>query len=382
MTNPVYSYKIYKSIQENFQQSVQDLLQMVDKCSNRLPVKFVFFGNPSSNEEYVYQSSIIARAVEQIYVNEIPACGYVSQPPLDSDLILEVTYLDNYNDFKTSYNETDGIDYVVVKNDVYEELIVGGVIDNPVDNTIRTQCKNVYLTVSNILAKENFMGSDIVRQWNYIERITAFEGEYQHYQCFNDVRTYFYSKYKWDNGYPAATGIGTTLGGIMIEFNAIKSSDTTIVPLDNKLQIPAHEYSQKVLLGVEDKYLKEKTTPKFERGKAVFNDDFKMSYISGTAAIRGEMSQVSDSVLIQTKTTLSNIDYLVSPQNLEAFGIIGCPNEVEYRLLRAYIKNEEDIDVVKKYMGDKYISTEISYLYADVCREELLIEIEGIALYK
>ncbi len=379
MTKPVYSYKIYKSTEETFVQTIDALLGLVE--SERKPVRFVFFGNPVSNKEYVSQKELIEEKVVEKYGSLCPACSFVAQPPMDARVVLEVTYIDNPESLSISHKELDGSPYVVVESEGYKEVIVGGISDDPLEHTIREQCKNVFVKVGKLLVRENVKASDIVRQWNYIERITDFDGDYQHYQCFNDVRTYFYSRYEWKNGYPAATGIGVSFGGIYLDFNIIVGSAVDLVPLDNKLQVPAHDYSQRVLLGVEDKYLKEKTTPKFERGKAVFTEDFKMSYISGTAAIRGELSQVSDDVLVQTRTTLHNIAYLVSQENLLNSGVKSCPEKVNYLMLRAYIKHTSDLDAVKKYMENYCPLTEISYLYADVCREELLIEIEGIVAY-
>lgn len=88
---------------------------------------------------------------------------------------------------------------------------------------------------------------DIVRQWNYLERITDITHGNQCYQDFNDVRTLFYASSAWESGYPAATGIGTQYGGILIDFNAV-SGEVDIVPLDNDWQRAAHVYSDEVLL--------------------------------------------------------------------------------------------------------------------------------------
>ena len=48
-------------------------------------------------------------------------------------------------------------------------------------------------------------------------------------------------------------------------------------------------------------------------------------------------------------------------------------------LLRVYLKHEEDAKIVKEDMDKLCPDVPIVYLYADVCREELLVEIEGIA---
>ena len=37
---------------------------------------------------------------------------------------------------------------------------------------------------------------------------------------FNNVRSNFYNQAVWTNGYPAATGIGTNLGGVLVDIDA------------------------------------------------------------------------------------------------------------------------------------------------------------------
>lgn len=65
-------------------------------------------------------------------------------------------------------------------------------------------------------------------------------------------------------------------------------SECYATPIDNKLQIAAHAYSDQVLEAAQQK----KATPKFERAKSMTFDDRRIVYISGTAAIRGEESLV------------------------------------------------------------------------------------------
>ena len=214
---------------------------------------------------------------------------------------------------------------------------------------------------------------DIVRQWNYLENITDIAHGNQCYQDFNDVRTLFYASSEWESGYPAATGIGTQHGGVLIDFNAV-SGEVDIVPLDNDWQRAAHVYSDEVL--ISHRADTEKGTPKFERGKSLSDRQQEVIYISGTAAIRGEESVTTGDVLSQTEITLENIQHLIGleegRENLpEHSGKLG--------LLRVYLKNEEDAPAVKADLDKLCPDLPIAYLYADVCREELLIEIEGIA---
>ena len=68
------------------------------------------------------------------------------------------------------------------------------------------------------------------------------------------------------------------------------------------------------------------------------------------------------------------MDRLVSKDNIPAKN-----NGSRYDLLRVYVKHSKDIEAVKEYMERHYPTVTKHYLIADVCRPELLVEIEGIA---
>jgi hypothetical protein len=230
--------------------------------------------------------------------------------------------------------------------------------------------------MSEILRAEGVEINDIVRQWNYIERITHMDANGQHYQLFNDARSNFYNKCQWTNGYPAATGIGTQAGGVVVVFDAIKSSEQCSTPIDNPLQISAHAYSQQVLINSIDTH---KTTPKFERARHIDGNE-PIIHISGTAAIRGEASCEQD-IIGQTALTMENIDYLTSVENQSSSGVKH-PHEMEYATSRIYIKHRNNLQQVSEWMAEHYPTTPALYLWADICRDELLIEIEGVATKK
>ena len=214
----------------------------------------------------------------------------------------------------------------------------------------------------------------------YIEKITNYDNVgHQHYQDFNDARSLFYTNVEWETGYPAATGIGTQCGGIMVDMDVLLCKDETILltGVDNPLQVAAHAYSQQVLLG--ETILQAKTTPKFERAKAIWKEDHGFIYISGTAAIRGEQSLEGVGIEEQTLITLENIDYLVSNENLQRAGI-PVTKKGELTNFRVYVKYWKDLDKVRRILEAKYPKLPVIYTLTDVCRSELLIEIEGVGL--
>ncbi|GAJ17596.1 unnamed protein product, partial [marine sediment metagenome] len=199
---------------------------------------------------------------------------------------------------------------------------------------------------------ENLAFSDVVRQWNYIENIIKIinEGsERQHYQIFNDVRSSFYGKSEFINGYPSATGIGIETGGVVIDFVALSPSrKLTIKPIKNPGQIDAFEYSEKVLVGKSLNESLKKTSPKFERGKVLQTLDAARIYVSGTAAILGENIVDKRNIEKQTLVTIDNIRNLISTENLKEIGLNDLnPEKKSFSYIRTYVKHQKDISAVK-----------------------------------
>ncbi len=328
-------------------------------------LKITFFGLPASNKEYLATNRELHCIVKEHFGEKAPLVSFVAQKSSSPTLIAEVTYLAD-TDTKITHHSR----YKIIERGTTKELITEGIIPADISATTFDQAKEIFIAIENILASEGFLISDIYRQWNYIEDITVKNEESQNYQEFNDARSIFYSKAAWNNGYPAATGIGTSRGGIMIELCAIKGTKATNKPIDNPLQVAAHNYSQKVLEGKVMQELCERTTPKFERARILGNT----IYISGTAAIKGEASIAKDDTVAQAVTTMEVMNNLVAKENIPVAN-----NGATYDLLRIYVKHEEAIPAVKEYMNTHYPAVPKHYLVSDICRPELLIEIEGIA---
>jgi enamine deaminase RidA (YjgF/YER057c/UK114 family) len=194
---------------------------------------------------------------------------------------------------------------------------------------------------------------------------TAGDRECQCYQAFNDVRTLAYGRSGFPAGYPASTGIGQAAGGVLIEFVALEApAEVRVEPVSNPRQVDAHRYSEGVLVGEPLADRDGKTAPKFERAKRVVRGADEVVYVSGTAAIVGERSVAPDDVVAQTRTTIENIATLLSDET---------PS-----YLRAYVKREEDMPAVRSVCDAAYGRIPALYVRADVCREELLVEMEGV----
>lgn len=350
--------------------SVSSLLfdEMIEALLGKIPqdnavFRLVFFGTNSDNKQYVERRDKIEKKVKQHYLGQIPAVNYVSQPSLNDTLTLEVhSYKKALND-QINYRNCNGIPYVILENSDGRFLFTGGLHGNVLQDNILNQSEEIFQIIAKLLKTENFPVKSIVRQWNYIENIIKFDAEDQHYQMFNNARSSFYDQEIWSEGYPAATGIGTVCGGVSVDLDAVVfiKPSCCIKAIDNKLQIAAHVYSEKVL---EAACLK-KSTPKFERAKSLHFTNGRLIYISGTAAIRGEKSIENGNLEAQIRVTMENIAQLIQGGQL--------------KLIRVYLKDKSSYTQAQSLLNDYNLGIPIAYLQADVCRDELLVEIEGIA---
>ena len=290
-------------------------------------------------------------------------------------LALEIYTLEGAADIRIE--EKSGICYGVIENEQEKMLFVEGIPASDFSKSVNQQSQEVFAKLDNLLTAYGYCVDDIVRQWNFIGSIVSYRNGKQNYQEFNDARTCYYATGEWKNGYPAATGIGAEGDCIIVGGIAFKKMGTEskgVYPIDNPLQVAAHIYSKRVLIDEDVNAIK--STPKFERAKLIETACGACCFVSGTAAIRGEESVDASSVKMQTIKTIENIEYLVSKENLVRFGCK--PYDLEYVKLHVYIKNAEDYDAVREVVEASFAQIPVVYSIADVCRSELLVEIEGI----
>lgn len=355
-------------VADDFRSELKDVLSKIKHVDGLL--KMSVFTEFISDDDYGFKTELMNRLIHEKYGEEFPSVSYVAQKPLKGNICVELIYL--MEDAEISYEKHQDFAYSVVQQDTRKSLYLSG-MKSDISGTINSQGNEIFSEVDAILKKEGMKPESIIRQWNYIPGITQFDNEFQHYQQFNDSRTLFYQKARWANGYPAATGIGTQYGPLVIDMIAMQGHDDEFA-IKNPRQIDAHVYSEDVLLGEDDLCLKQKSTPKFERAKLIVDQDISVVFVSGTAAIIGEESLSVDDAAKQTILTFENIESLVEPDNLDGYKMFSA---ARIDTMRVYIKNETDFENIQKICEKRYPSASFIYLYSDVCRDELLVEIEA-----
>ncbi|MFB7667611.1 FkbO/Hyg5 family chorismatase [Kitasatospora sp. NPDC056138] len=206
----------------------------------------------------------------------------------------------------------------------------------------------------------------IFRMWNFVGDILGTNTEgMEIYQDFVQGRAQAFHTYMGDSTaqLPAATGIGTQGRGIAFLLLATRRG----VPrhIENSRQTSAYHYP--------DQYGPK--PPSFAR--ATLLDD--TLYVSGTASILGHETVHQGDVRRQTQETLDNIAHLISRDNLTAQGIEAGHDLKDLRLIKAYVRHENDIPAVRAVCEETLgLGVEVKYLNVAVCRDDLLVEIEGI----
>jgi len=351
-------------------------------------LKLTVFLKAVDNPGFYKSKAALSSELQAFFPNDKPAVSFIAQPPEQGrNLALEATLLTSSSqDVSVSYKDLDDISYTLVQYPGRREIYAAGLTIGNTSNEILAQSQGAFEILEKVLAAEGMDFSHIVRQWNYVEDIvckrTKPAGDRQNYQVFNDVRSTFYAHSHFKQGYPSATGIGANAGGVVLECIAI-DADTSlqIVPLSNPQQQDAHLYSQEVLVGAPISSVPKKTSPKFERAKLVCDNQAGLVYVSGTASIRGQTTVGLGDVEAQTLTTIENIRELTSPENLKLAGFRAESEAEPFSYLRVYVKHAPDIPHVKNICEKAYGQIPSIYVVSDICRPELLVEIEGAVLY-
>ena len=351
-----------------FESQFQNCLLQLSKFNSREKVfKMNLFIDSSSYDDYKEKQYEIHKHVQKRFGNDI-CLNVIAQPPVTAQIIMEAFFYD-----ESSWNKE------IIQNNIcnaihfkkeHTEFLIGFVQANNKE-AISEQSEKAFRAIKEMLDEKEFHMQSIIRQWNYIEGITCLNDMHQHYQDFNEVRTKYYGDAFAGKGYPAATGIGMNEGGIIIEFIAMKSDEAATRPVDNPDQVPAHQYSKDVLEG----YRTNKSTPKFERARYLNYAGRQMIFISGTASITGERIEGLNNPEKQTEVTIQNIQKLYAGDVLENI----CAGNVNpyYGHARIYVKNKQDYTIVRQVFERYYGRLPAIYIQADICRDGLLVEIEG-----
>jgi chorismate lyase / 3-hydroxybenzoate synthase len=205
----------------------------------------------------------------------------------------------------------------------------------------------------------------LIRVWNYLPEINREADGDERYRHFNSARqTAFRDSGRSTVGtVPAACALGSPAGSpISIYFLASHRPPRMI---ENPRQTSAYHYPPK--FGTH--------SPTFSRACLLSESRGTSLFVSGTASIVGHETIHQGDVTAQTRETLANINALLE----EANRVVGSDlYSLEGLKFKVYVRRPADLAAIERTLSATVrASTPIVYLQADVCREDLLVEIEA-----
>tara|TARA_R110002049_G_scaffold252264_1_gene426973 strand:+ start:106982 stop:107986 length:1005 start_codon:yes stop_codon:yes gene_type:complete len=208
----------------------------------------------------------------------------------------------------------------------------------------------------------------LVRTWNFFSNITddgyAGSNNYQQF-CSGRARAYQQQPLA-EQVYPAATVIGTQQPGLQIYFIAAKQAG---IGIENSLQVSAFEYPA----------VYSQDPPLFSRALLHRNHSQEILFVSGTASITGHDTQYAGDINRQTEICLSNIEQLITTAVIEKN--MTPVTLRDFSQFKIYIKNPNDADTVRTHIQQILgPSAPVYYLQGDMCRSDLSVEIEALAI--
>lgn len=198
-----------------------------------------------------------------------------------------------------------------------------------------------------------------VRLWNHIPGIHEPMGDgLDRYMVFNAGRyealsEWFGGDQAFDTRVASASGVGHQGRDLVIHCLASARPGQAV---DNPRQTAPYRYSRKY----------GPLPPCFARATQIEGGGRQLVLVGGTASIVGEESVHLGDLPRQTEETLANLATLAP--------LAG------YREVRVYYPDPERLDELRDLLGGAFPRAErIEWVRADLCRSELLVEIEGIA---
>lgn len=209
------------------------------------------------------------------------------------------------------------------------------------------------------------------RIWNYLPQINGDGGGLERYRQFNMGRqqAFLDAGQAAFEGAPAACALGIRQGALCIRFLA---GQIAPLPIENPRQVSAYRYPE--TYGPR--------SPTFSRAALADLGDGQVAlFISGTASIVGHETVHLGDVRAQTEETLRNLGAVITAANQRTDA------RFDLSALEAvvYVRHVADAPVVRAVLeaalgADAPTVRHAVYLEADICRQDLLVEIEAHAV--
>lgn len=234
---------------------------------------------------------------------------------------------------------------------------------------IEAATQKAYADIQRLLERLGF--PHWLRVWNYLTDITGGTGDAERYRQFTAGRYRALAVHPhFERQLPAATGIGLRRGpeagrGLIIYFLASRRPGLQI---ENPRQTSAFRYPREY--GVK--------SPSFSRATLQHWRDRSVLFLSGTASIVGHATHGAGDANRQLDETLANIDALLAHATQLHFPGAAKTGFTPHSF-KVYVRSSEVLaEIGGRLRTELSASVPITVLEGDLCRRDLLLEIEAL----
>ncbi|MCU1229964.1 MAG: 3-hydroxybenzoate synthase [Acidobacteria bacterium] len=231
-----------------------------------------------------------------------------------------------------------------------DDFLFGAIVAN--EDDAGAAGSRVYDAIVRAARREGF--PNLLRVWNHVRGINSLDGELERYHAFCRGRHDAFASHGYGlrADLPAASAVGMREGSLATYFVASRGAAEQV---ENPRQVSAYDYPREY----------GPRSPSFSRATVAGS----LVFISGTASIVGHESRHHGDVDAQLDETIENLDRVAVVSGATLSDIIS---------LKVYVRDRNDCARIAERLAPRIPAPAI-YLEADICRAELLLEIEAVA---
>lgn len=229
------------------------------------------------------------------------------------------------------------------------ELLFGGVVAGETQ-PLESVSRDLYARLIDEVRAAGY--PYFVRMWNFVGSINEIE-QRERYQLFCAGRhdAFIAAGYHHDVDLPSASAVGMPGRGLITYFLASRDGG---VQVENPRQVAAYDYPPQY--GPK--------SPSFSRA-TVWRDTV---FVSGTSSVVGHVTVHAGDVDAQLDETLRNIEVVLAQTGRSLATVVAA---------KTYVRHASDYARIAARLADVFPVN--LYLEADICRKDLLLEIECVA---
>ena len=204
------------------------------------------------------------------------------------------------------------------------------------------------------------------RIWNFFPGINEDEQGLERYRrfCIGRYQALADTLQGFPGSLPAGTAVGTRSGPLQLY---VLAGTHPATHLGNPRQVHAYEYPEHY----------GPCSPSFARATLLQSESHAQLFISGTASVVGHESRHMGLPETQMLETIDNLRALIAhADELSETTPSHQPSRGRYKV---YVRQPEHREAIQQALNiPLFASSQIVYLQGDLCRRELLVEIEGV----